>query len=108
MNSYVRPKVEAYISSLEGSLADLEVKGDLNLLRSDAGLMTTKVASESPIYGILSGPSGGVAGALHVAVRADFDNVLTFDMGGTRSASAASRRSSVRQRSRTAGACPAR
>jgi N-methylhydantoinase A len=83
MNSYVRPKVEAYVSSLEGSLADLEVKGDLNLLRSDAGLMTTKVASESPIYGILSGPSGGVAGALHVAVRAGFDNVLTFDMGGT-------------------------
>src|SRR6266511_1832920 len=83
MNSYVRPKVEAYISSLEASLADLDVKGDLNLLRSDAGLMTTKVASESPIYGILSGPSGGVAGALHVAVRAGFENVLTFDMGGT-------------------------
>jgi N-methylhydantoinase A len=83
MNSYVRPKVEAYVSSLERSLADLEVKGDLNLLRSDAGLMTTKVASESPIYGILSGPSGGVAGALYVAVRAGFDNVLTFDMGGT-------------------------
>src|ERR671935_822565 len=83
MNSYVRPKVEAYISSLEASLADLAVKGDLNLLRSDAGLMTIKVASESPIYGILSGPSGGVAGALHVAVRAGFENVLTFDMGGT-------------------------
>ena len=36
----------------------------------DAGLMTAKVASENPIYGILSGPSGGVAGALHVARRA--------------------------------------
>src|SRR6266581_216814 len=83
MNSYVRPKVEAYISNLEASLADLAVKGDLNLLRSDAGLMTTKVASENPIYGILSGPSGGVAGALYVAVRAGFENVLTFDMGGT-------------------------
>jgi N-methylhydantoinase A len=83
MNSYVRPRVEAYISSLDASLRDLGVKGDLNLLRSDAGLMTTKVATESPIYGILSGPSGGVAGALHVAVRAGYENVLTFDMGGT-------------------------
>ena len=83
MNSYVRPKVQEYVQSLERSLRELGVAGDLNLLRSDAGLMTSKVASESPIYGILSGPSGGVAGALNVAVRAGFENVLTFDMGGT-------------------------
>src|SRR5918912_1403927 len=83
MNSYVRPKVEAYVSALERSLRELGVKGDLNLLRSDAGLMTAKVASESPIYGVLSGPSGGVAGALHVARRAGYENILTFDMGGT-------------------------
>src|SRR5713101_1575479 len=83
MNSYVRPKVEAYVSKLERSLDELGVTGDLNLLRSDAGLMTAKVASENPIYGILSGPSGGVAGALHVARRAGYENILTFDMGGT-------------------------
>jgi N-methylhydantoinase A len=83
MNSYVRPKVEAYVSTLESSLAEIGVSGDLNLLRSDAGLMTAKVASESPIYGVLSGPSGGVAGALHVARRAGYENILTFDMGGT-------------------------
>src|SRR5436309_15571261 len=65
MNSYVRPKVEAYVSNLQRSLKSLGVSGDLNLLRSDAGLMTAAVASENPIYGILSGPSGGVAGALH-------------------------------------------
>jgi N-methylhydantoinase A len=83
MNSYVRPKVEAYVSRLEQSLRGLGVSGDLNLLRSDAGLMTAKVAAENPIYGILSGPSGGVAGALHVARRAGYENILTFDMGGT-------------------------
>ena len=37
----------------------------------------------NPIYGILSGPSGGVAGALYVARKAGFDDILTFDMGGT-------------------------
>ena len=40
-------------------------------------------AVRNPIYGILSGPSGGVAGALHVARRAGYENILTFDMGGT-------------------------
>jgi N-methylhydantoinase A len=83
MNSYVRPRVESYVRNLEGSLRELGVKGDLNLLRSDAGLMSVDVACENPIYGILSGPSGGVAGALYVARRAGFENVLTFDMGGT-------------------------
>ena len=83
MNSYVRPKVEAYITSLESSLKRQGVRGELNILRSDAGLMTARLASENPIYGVLSGPSGGVAGALHVAHRAGFDNILTFDMGGT-------------------------
>ena len=83
MNSYVRPRVEAYVTRLERSLRDFGVTGELNLLRSDAGLMTAKLASENPIYGILSGPSGGVAGALYVARRAGFHNVLTFDMGGT-------------------------
>ena len=32
---------------------------------------------------MLSGPSGGVAGALFVARKAGFDDILTFDMGGT-------------------------
>src|SRR5256886_6092491 len=45
--------------------------------------MTTEMAQQNPIYGILSGPSGGVAGALFVARRAGFDDILTFDMGGT-------------------------
>jgi N-methylhydantoinase A len=83
MNSYVRPRVGRYVRNLSGSLREFGVEGELNLLRSDAGLMSVDVASERPIYGILSGPSGGVAGALYIARRAGFENVLTFDMGGT-------------------------
>ena len=83
MNSYVRPRVESYVRNLESSLREMGVAGELNILRSDAGLMSVEVASQSPIYGILSGPAGGVAGALYVARRAGYENVLTFDMGGT-------------------------
>jgi N-methylhydantoinase A len=45
--------------------------------------MTSEVTQEKPVYAILSGPSGGVAGALEVAKRAGFEDILTFDMGGT-------------------------
>jgi N-methylhydantoinase A len=83
MNSYVRPKVATYLEQLQTALGGIGAKADVNILRSDAGLMTTREAAHNPIYGVLSGPSGGVAGALFVARRAGFDDILTFDMGGT-------------------------
>ena len=83
MNSYVRPKVASYVEHLQSELGGIGAKAEVNILRSDAGLMTTKEAMRNPIYGILSGPSGGVAGALYVARKAGFDDILTFDMGGT-------------------------
>jgi N-methylhydantoinase A len=83
MNSYVRPTVAAYVNRLQEQLAAIGAKADVNILRSDAGLMTTREAARNPIYGVLSGPSGGVAGALYVARKAGFDDILAFDMGGT-------------------------
>ena len=83
MNSYVRPKVEAYVNRLQEQLQGIGANADVNILRSDAGLMTTREAARNPIYGVLSGPSGGVAGALFVARKAGYDDILTFDMGGT-------------------------
>ena len=83
MNSYVRPRVANYIEQLQSDLKGIGATADVNILRSDAGLMTTREAGRNPIYGVLSGPSGGVAGALYVARQAGFDNILTFDMGGT-------------------------
>src|ERR1700754_3369938 len=83
MNSYVRPQGAAYVDRVQGALSDLGVKTDVDILRSDAGVMTPAEAARNPVYGVLSGPSGGVAGALHVAARAGHPNILTFDMGGT-------------------------
>src|SRR6478752_3832203 len=79
MNSYVRPKVADYVSRLQEQLNGIGAKAEVNILRSDAGLMTTREAARNPIYGVLSGPSGGVAGALFVARKAGYDDILTFD-----------------------------
>src|SRR3954466_3942135 len=83
MNSYVRPKVADYVGRLQEQLNGIGATAEVNILRSDAGLMTTREAARNPIYGVLSGPSGGVAGALFVARKAGYDDILTFDMGGT-------------------------
>ena len=84
VNSYVRPEVSKYITNLQASLeqrmaADLQ----LSILRSDGGLASSRAAAESPVNLLLSGPAGGVTGAIYFANRAGYDDVLTFDMGGT-------------------------
>ena len=83
VNSYVRPIVSRYIrnlrSELERKLGDVK----LHVLRSDGGLTSSEAAGHSPINMLMSGPAGGVAGALWIAQQSGFKNLLTFDMGGT-------------------------
>jgi N-methylhydantoinase A len=84
VNSYVRPQVSKYIQNLQTSLEE-RLGDDVNLaiLRSDGGLASSRASSESPVNMLLSGPAGGVAGAMYFCARGGFENILTFDMGGT-------------------------
>ncbi|MBX7482411.1 hydantoinase/oxoprolinase family protein [Qipengyuania qiaonensis] len=82
-NASVRPVVGKYVSNLRAKLHDAGVKGKLSLLRSDGGLMSSQKAEEHPVNILMSGPAGGVTGALWVAKNAGFDNILTLDVGGT-------------------------
>ncbi len=82
-NSFVKPKVSSYLKNLSERLnAEL---GDvhLNVLRSDGGLATADVAAEYPVNLLMSGPAGGVSGAVWIAGQAGFKDIITFDMGGT-------------------------
>jgi N-methylhydantoinase A len=84
VNSYVRPEVSRYVENLQNSLAErLGEDTQLSILRSDGGLASGRGAAESPVNLLMSGPAGGVAGAMYFCSRAGFDNILTFDMGGT-------------------------
>lgn len=82
-NSYVRPKVANYVRNLERELAARMREVKLHILRSDGGLATAQAAQDYPVNLLMSGPAGGVAGAVWIARNAGFDNLLTLDMGGT-------------------------
>jgi N-methylhydantoinase A len=82
-NAYVQPQVARYVGSLEAKLRGGGVDGRLYILRSDGGLASPAVAAENPVTMLLSGPAGGVSGAIWAARQAGFENLLTFDMGGT-------------------------
>lgn len=84
VNSYVRPEVARYVNNLQGALSErLGDDTQLSILRSDGGLASSRAAAESPVNLLMSGPAGGVTGALFFCTKAGFSNILTFDMGGT-------------------------
>ena len=58
MNSYVRPKVASYIEQLQRELKGIGATADVNILRSDAGLMTTVEAMRQPDLRDPLGPLG--------------------------------------------------
>jgi len=86
LNSYVRPQVSNYVNNLQSSL-EKSLGGDvqLSILRSDGGLASSRATGESPVNHLMSGPAGGVAGAIHFCNQGGYTNILTFDMGGTSS-----------------------
>ena len=82
-NSYVRPIVSNYVRNLSRELGKTSGDVSLHILRSDGGLTSPAGAETVPVNLLMSGPAGGVTGALWIARQAGFDNLLTFDMGGT-------------------------
>ena len=77
-NAYIQPKVNSYISRLR-----TELPSSIRIMQSNGGSISAQTACDQPIRTVLSGPAGGVIGALKVAQTAGFNRVITFDMGGT-------------------------
>ena len=82
-NASVRPIVARYVKNLREKLRGMEMNGRIALLRSDGGLMSSEKSEEHPVSLLMSGPAGGVAGALWVARNSGLKNILTLDVGGT-------------------------
>ena len=78
INAYLQPLMGKYLNRLKRTAAR-----SLRVMQSSGGSISASVASDEPVRTILSGPAGGVVGALDVTRRARLENIITFDMGGT-------------------------
>lgn len=76
INAYLAPKMQTYLGALDRELS-------VSVMQSSGGIIAARVAADEPVRTILSGPAGGVVGAMHVARQAGFNKALAFDMGGT-------------------------
>jgi N-methylhydantoinase A len=83
LNAYLQPVVGGYIGKLEGSLTRRQFAGQLHIVQSNGGIMSTAGARKLPVRTALSGPAAGVVAGAALAQAAGFDNVITCDLGGT-------------------------
>ena len=77
INAYLQPLMGAYLNRLRTRAPRLRV------MQSSGGSISAGVAAVEPVRTILSGPAGGVVGALRAAHASREENIITFDMGGT-------------------------
>ncbi|PZO48913.1 MAG: 5-oxoprolinase [Phormidesmis priestleyi] len=84
VDAYLSPILRRYVERIEQALASDHSSGDrtqLLFMQSHGGLTPAKYFQGKD--SILSGPAGGIVGAVQTSHQAGFDKIITFDMGGT-------------------------
>jgi N-methylhydantoinase A len=83
LNSYIGPKVSDYLQGLERMLHEQGFAGNLWIMQSNGGVMSSPVARRLPVAMLESGPVGGFIAAARIGAMLGYTNVIGFDMGGT-------------------------
>jgi N-methylhydantoinase A len=82
VDAYLGPTLAAYLSRLAERADEAGLPEPL-VMQSSGGVVALSAASEGAAACVLSGPAGGVVGAGFAARASGYEDVLTFDMGGT-------------------------
>ncbi|MEW5707994.1 MAG: hydantoinase B/oxoprolinase family protein [Pseudomonadota bacterium] len=77
VDAYLSPVLRRYVDQLAAELGDVR----LMFMQSNGGL--TAAPQFQGRNSLLSGPAGGVVGAVRTARAAGFEKIIGFDMGGT-------------------------
>lgn len=77
VNAYLDPVINNYIDKIKHGIRT----ANFHIMSSSGGLLSA--ASFLPKDSLLSGPAGGVMGAIQKSRQSGTDKIITFDMGGT-------------------------
>ncbi|MEV5410454.1 hydantoinase/oxoprolinase family protein [Thermopolyspora sp. NPDC052614] len=83
LDAMVKPYCRTYLDRAHRRLR--ERSGDLPFLimQSNGGVVSARAAGDKPVTMLLSGPAGGVLGAIEAARAAELRDIITLDVGGT-------------------------
>ena len=82
VDAALSPLLGTYLRALAGGARDAGLP-EPQIMQSSGGLTSAERAAAHAALTVLSGPAGGVGGALLVAERSNRRDVVCFDMGGT-------------------------
>jgi len=106
INAYLQPVMQRYLENLQSRAQQnsfrRDVAGNVSVptsktvgtthastmarifvMQSSGGIAALSTAAREPVRTVLSGPAGGVVGAVATARASGFDRIIAFDMGGT-------------------------
>ncbi len=87
VNAYLQPVMQLYLENLErraqSSSSSRPGQSRIFVMQSSGGITSLRSAAREPVRTVLSGPAGGVVGAAAMARRSGFEQIISFDMGGT-------------------------
>ena len=83
LDAYVGPAVTHYLQRLRHLLGEAGFDGLLWIMTMNGGVATIEHAANAPVFQLVSGPVGGVAGSVRLAQATGPENLLTMDVGGT-------------------------
>jgi len=79
MNACLAPVVSGYLGRLVAGAGG----GSIRIMGSNGGSLSPRRAAAEAAATLLSGPAAGVVAARRIAASAGFEDVISFDMGGT-------------------------
>ncbi|MDO8846436.1 hydantoinase B/oxoprolinase family protein [Methylicorpusculum sp.] len=81
IDAYLSPLLRRYVAQVTNGLGGNGKSPRLLFMQSNGGLIEASAFQGKD--SILSGPAGGIVGAIAVAKRAGIKKIIAFDMGGT-------------------------
>ncbi|RUX40544.1 hydantoinase/oxoprolinase family protein, partial [Mesorhizobium sp. M7A.F.Ca.CA.002.09.1.1] len=83
VNASVQPILERYVERLRKELAAKGYARDFLIMNGNGGMISARFVTRESAKTVMSGPASGVIAAAYTGKRAGFENLVTYDMGGT-------------------------
>ena len=84
INAYLQPILAHYLAQLDRRLTQSGITTRQKyVMQSNGGMATFKAAARRAVTTVLSGPAGGATAGAYACRMTGFQNIITFDMGGT-------------------------
>jgi N-methylhydantoinase A len=84
INAYLQPILARYIDNLEARLVGAGITTPQKyIMQSNGGMSTFAATAKKAVATVLSGPAGGIVASMQACRTTPYNNLITFDMGGT-------------------------